>query len=83
MVRSNYCIQSKCFYPREVDKNNVVVGFECIHYIQNKRKGKNGDIALKLDMSIVYNRVDWEFLQRVTRKMGFEENGLAALYGEL
>jgi hypothetical protein len=36
-------------------------------------KGKVGYIALKLDMSKVYDRVEWDFLKEVLRKIGFGE----------
>lgn len=38
--------------------DNVVLGFECIHTINNKRKGNGGSIAMKLDMSKAYDRVE-------------------------
>lgn len=41
--------------------DNILVGFECIHALSNKRRGKVGHIAIKLDMSKTYDRVEWAF----------------------
>ena len=38
---------------------------------KKKRWGKIGQVAIKLDMSKAYNRVEWDYLKRVMEKMGF------------
>ncbi|PNX94585.1 ribonuclease H [Trifolium pratense] len=44
---------------------------ETIHHMKCKTKGKVGEVALKIDISKVYDRVDWGYLIDVMRKMGF------------
>ena len=51
--------------------DNIMVAFETLHYMRNHRVGKIGYMALKLDMSKAYDRVEWEFMEKVMRKMGF------------
>jgi hypothetical protein len=53
--------------------NNVLVAYESIHAIKNKRVGSNGACAVKLDMHKAYDRVEWIFLENVMRRMGFAE----------
>ena len=38
--------------------DNILVAFETLHYMRNHTKGKSGFMALKLDMSKAYNRVE-------------------------
>uniref|UniRef100_A0A2N9HN71 Reverse transcriptase domain-containing protein n=1 Tax=Fagus sylvatica TaxID=28930 RepID=A0A2N9HN71_FAGSY len=52
--------------------DNVAVAFELMHALRSRRKGKVSQMAIKLDMSKAYDRVEWTFLERVMQRMGFE-----------
>ena len=51
--------------------DNVLVAFETMHHISQKKGGKVGEMALKLDMSKAYDRVEWVWLDKVMEKLGF------------
>ena len=51
--------------------DNVLVAFETMHHIIQKRIGKVGEMAIKLDISKTYDRVEWGCLEKIMLKMGF------------
>ena len=52
--------------------DNILVAFEAMHHISQKKQGKKGEMALKLDISKAYNRVEWACLDKVMEKLGFD-----------
>ena len=61
------------FVPSRNITDNVLVAFEMLHYMKQKKKGSKGEVALKLDVSKAYDRVDWRFLKHQMQQMGFSE----------
>jgi hypothetical protein len=59
------------FLPGRLIIDNVVVAYELMHTMRTKGKGKVGYMAMKLNMSKAYGRVEWGFLKAAMTKMGF------------
>jgi hypothetical protein len=51
--------------------DNVLVAYESYHAIKNKKVGKYGICAVKLDMHKAYDRVEWTFLRQILLRLGF------------
>ncbi|KAL5537605.1 hypothetical protein UlMin_045703 [Ulmus minor] len=62
--------EQSAFIPGGLISDNAIIGFECLHAIE-RRKTKKNYMALKLDMEKAYDKVEWDFIQRVMDKLGF------------
>ena len=50
--------------------NNILVAFETMQHISHKKDSLVGEMALKLDMSKAYDRVEWVCLDKSMEKLG-------------
>ncbi|KAI3466941.1 hypothetical protein Pfo_023604 [Paulownia fortunei] len=62
------------FVKGRLISDNILLAQELMHTINDKRKHEN--VALKLDMNKAYDRVQWSFLYKVLRKMGFPDTSI-------
>ena len=63
------------FTKSRLISDNILVVFESFHSMQ-KHGGKENYMAIKLDMSKAYNRVEWPYLESVMRRLVSLKNGL-------
>ncbi|CAA7030770.1 unnamed protein product [Microthlaspi erraticum] len=53
--------------------DNILIAQELFHALRTNPGGRTKRMAIKTDMSKAYDRVEWEFIEAVMRKMGFAE----------
>lgn len=64
-------VQSAFILGRSI-LDNVMIAIEIIHYLKSKTKGNVGDVALKVDTSKTYDKINWEYLRRVMLRLCFD-----------
>ncbi|CAN0841413.1 Transposon TX1 uncharacterized 149 kDa protein [Linum grandiflorum] len=52
--------------------DNILIAFETLHSMKLRRRAKHGEVAIKIDISKAYDRVDWRYLEEILKKLGFE-----------
>lgn len=52
--------------------DNFLIAHELMHYLLSSKNNPNKGFVDKLDMSKAYNRVEWNFLEMILIKMGFD-----------
>ncbi|CAN1302061.1 Transposon TX1 uncharacterized 149 kDa protein [Linum perenne] len=51
--------------------DNVLVAAETLHTMNTRRYAKFGEIAVKIDISKAFDRVEWDYLRMILHKLGF------------
>lgn len=60
------------FIPKRLITDNTTVAYDLLHKMRNRRKGKKGQMAIKLDISKAYDCVEWTFLRMIMLKIGLD-----------
>ncbi|XP_038718208.1 uncharacterized protein LOC120011213 [Tripterygium wilfordii] len=53
--------------------DNVIVAYEALHSMSLLARSRTSYMAVKLDMSKAYDRVDWHFVQEIMVRLGFSD----------
>ncbi|KAK2647697.1 hypothetical protein Ddye_015186 [Dipteronia dyeriana] len=66
VISENQC----AFIPGRLIFDNTIVGFECLHRLKINWR-KKGSMAIKIDIAKAYDRVEWNFIEKMMLRMGF------------
>jgi hypothetical protein len=69
----------RAFLSRRLITDNVLVAYEALHTMDTRLKGKNGFMAIKLNMSKAYDRVEWTLFEEIMRRLGFAEQWISLI----
>ncbi|KAL0453910.1 UNVERIFIED_CONTAM: hypothetical protein Slati_1369100 [Sesamum latifolium] len=58
------------FVPGRLITDNILLAFELNHFLNSKSKGGSRWMALKLDVSKAYDKVEWSFLEQLAEHEG-------------
>ena len=59
------------FIPGRSISDNALIAFECMHSLNTLKDSRGEFCAYKLDLAKAYDRVDWNFLERMLQAYGF------------
>jgi hypothetical protein len=65
-------LTQSAFIPGRMIMDNALIVFECLHAIPCGNNRSKKFSAYKLDLTKVYDRVDWKYLEGVLRRLGFQ-----------
>lgn len=62
-------------------QDNILVAHEVFHYLKLRKVTNFFEMGMKLDMNKAYDRVEWDFLEAVMKKMGFDDRWVNLVMG--
>uniref|UniRef100_A0A803Q9L8 Reverse transcriptase domain-containing protein n=1 Tax=Cannabis sativa TaxID=3483 RepID=A0A803Q9L8_CANSA len=68
------------FIPGCLITDNIMISFEVLHYLKRRQQGKEGVMALKLDLSKAFDRIEWAYLNAMLLKLGFDEKWVSLIH---
>ncbi|CAM8974659.1 unnamed protein product [Rhodiola kirilowii] len=66
-------LSQSAFIKDRLISDNILIAHECSHFITHRKRGQAAYLSLKLDMSKAYNRVEWNFLEKMLLSLGFHD----------
>jgi hypothetical protein len=65
-------LHQNAFIPGQLITDNILAAYKTLHSMHSNMWGKECYMAIKLDMSKAYDKVEWRFLEAVMQRMSFD-----------
>lgn len=84
IISKIFVIRLRCYMGGMVSQNqsafvggrliqdNLIIAQEAFHALKQNNRGGKENMAIKLDMSKAYDRVEWSFIEKVLKAYGFD-----------
>uniref|UniRef100_A0A803PZ98 Reverse transcriptase domain-containing protein n=1 Tax=Cannabis sativa TaxID=3483 RepID=A0A803PZ98_CANSA len=67
------------FIGGRIIQDNAIIGFESLHCMKKCRFGNGKRMAVKLDMSKAYDRVEWNFIEAMMGHLGYDSQWITKI----
>ncbi|KAL9687729.1 hypothetical protein QQ045_032136 [Rhodiola kirilowii] len=66
------CPEQCAFLKHRLISDNVLIANEVSHFINKSRSQRHVYASLKLDMAKAFDKIEWDFLELMMKKLGFD-----------
>ena len=66
--------KQSAFLAGRVITDNIMITHETLHFLKRSGATKRCSMAVKTDMSNAYDRLEWNFIEAVMRRLGFHDS---------
>lgn len=68
------------FVPGRAITDNILITHEVLHFLKTSSAKKHCSMAVKTDMSKSYDRVEWDFVRLVFKRLGFDDKWTSLIF---
>ncbi|WOL04707.1 hypothetical protein Cni_G13429 [Canna indica] len=76
IISDNQC----AFIKHRLISDNILLAHEITHYMKTKQHTKSHDMAIKLDMSKAFDKLEWSFVIASLNRMGFHPRFIELIF---
>lgn len=73
MLSSIISEHQSAFIPARAISDNVLITHEVLHFLKASKAEKRCTMTVKTDMSKAYDRIEWHFIAKVLKRLGFHD----------